>query len=171
GTGTPVATASFETYSNPDYGISLSYPAGWDVQETDPAACRVVRDYGKQACTIVTFYSPQPNATGYSTVRVDVGDPTTSSLEEYFNQATVSLEDLYHPLSLTRNNFQLRIANQSGYRLEYLKKNDPSRPGTAVFTMTKDHIPYIIVADNGNLDETMLESFTITPVSGTTKSA
>ncbi len=153
----------YENYTSENYRFSMQYPSGWVVQETDPASCLAVRDYGKKTCAVVTFYSPKPDESGYSAVRVDVGAPFDGTLEEYFNQATVALEDLYHPLTLTRNNFQAHIANRPAYRLDYLKKNDPDRAGTAAFAMTMDHIPYIIVADNGNLDETMLESFTILP--------
>ena len=78
---TPVATVTttgLKTYKNAEYGIALSYPGDWEVQEPDSLA---LRDYGRSTINIVNFYSPGKDT--YAVFSVDIDPTSTSDLEYY----------------------------------------------------------------------------------------
>ena len=83
---TPVATVTttgLKTYMNTEYGIALSYPGDWEVQEPDSLA---LRDYGRSTINIVNFYSPGQNI--YAVFSVDIDPTSATDLESYYNHGS-----------------------------------------------------------------------------------
>jgi len=150
----------------------MSYPADWQVQEIEPVNCWALRDYGKSTCNIVNFFSPNAADGTYHTFSIDVDTPTTSTPENYFNQATGALENSYPGLQVVKTYFQLKISGNNAYELSFRKGNyDNSPPAVEVITFTGNNVPYIFTYNSleDPVFQQMLKSVQITTVSDTTK--
>jgi len=170
----------YATYTNSQYGITLSYPKDWEAQEAGDLA---VRDYGKETINIVNFYSPGKDS--YVTFSVDVDPSTTTDLEKYYNTAIIALQKSYPHWEMTKHNAQLKISDNFAYRIDYRISHEDSTKtdyGLQAYTIIKG-TPYIFTYQakdltptdetyTANLDEAqaMIKSVSITPVTVTTKS-
>ena len=175
----PIASAAatstetpYLTYTNPSSQLTMSYPADWQVQEIDPINCWAVRDYGKNTCNIVNFFSPTTSTGTYLTFSIDTDNPTTSNLEDYFNKVCGGLETTYPGLQVVHPFFQLKVSDNKAYELDYRKGDaNNSPPAVTVVALTGNNVPYIITYTS--LDDTvfenMLKSMQIPNTSGVTK--
>lgn len=180
---TPVATVTttgLKTYKNAEYGIALSYPGDWEVQEPDSLA---LRDYGRSTINIVNFYSPGKDT--YAVFSVDIDPTSTSDLESYYNHAVLALQSYYPHWTMTKHNPQLVVSENKAYRIDYKVEHEDSIKydyAYQVYTIA-DKTPYIFTYQVQNIpptDETyneyldesqdMVKSVIITPVSLTGKS-
>ncbi len=180
---TPVAAATttgLKNYRNAEYGIAMSYPGDWDVQEPDSLA---LRDYGRSTINIVNFYSPGKNI--YAVFSVDIDPTSTNDLESYYNHAVLALQSYYPHWTMTKHNPQLVVSENKAYRIDYKVEHEDSIKydyGYQVYTIA-DKTPYIFTYQVQNItpsDETyneyldesqdMIKSATLTPVSLTGKS-
>jgi hypothetical protein len=180
---TPVATATttgLKTYKNTEYGITLSYPGNWEVQEPDSLA---LRDYGRSTINIVNFYSPGQNT--YAVFSVDIDPASTSDLESYYNHAVLALQSYYPHWTMTKHNPQLVVSENKAYRIDYKVEHEDSikydyayqvytiaDKSPYIFTYQVQNIPPTDETYNEYLDESqdMVKSVVITPVSLTGKS-
>lgn len=180
---TPVAaatTAGVSSYTNSPYGITLSYPGTWEVQEPDSLA---MRDYGRSTINIANFYSPGKDT--YAIFSVDVDPSATGDLDAYYNSAVLALQAYYPHWSMTAHNPQLKVSDNTAYRIDYKVTHSNSIKvdyGYQVYTIADNRL-YIFTyqaqnltpADDtykDNLDESqdMIKSVRITPVNQNTKS-
>lgn len=182
-TATPVATVTttgLKTYKNAEYGITMSYPDDWEVQEPDSLA---MRDYGKSTINIVNFYSPGQDT--YAVFSVDIDPTSATDLESYYNHAVLALQSYYPHWTMTKHNAQLVVSEDKAYRIDYKVEHEDSIKydyAYQVYTIA-DKTPYIFTYQvqnipqgnnvyNDYLDESqdMVKSVVITPVSLTGKS-
>lgn len=180
---TPVAAATtpaWSTYTNSQYGITLSYPGTWEVQEPDTLA---IRDYGRSTINIANFYSPGKDT--YAVFSVDIDPAASSDLEAYYNSAVLALQAYYPHWSMTKHNPQLKVSDYKAYRIDYKVEHEDSIKydyAYQVYTIA-DKTPYIFTYQVQNIppsDETyneyldesqdMIKSVRFTPVSLNTKS-
>jgi len=154
-TATPV---QYQTYTDPAYPLTMNYPPGWVTNQ--PGDCSP-RDYGRTTCNIVNFYSPENPA--YRIFSVDVDPSPGSSLEDYFNDATVALSRNYAPVSGLRPTSQYQVSGYLAYRFDFVKADNSVE--IAVFTITPDYKAYIFTynAMEDRDFDTMIKSVTITP--------
>jgi hypothetical protein len=152
----------------------MSYPSDWQAQEIDPSTCWAVRDYGKNTCNLVNFFSPTAADGTYNTFSVDVDNPTTSTLEDYFNQVTSGVENSYSGMTVVKSYFQLKINDDKAYELIFRKGSaSTAPPAIEVVTIGGNNVPYIITYKSleDPIFQKMLESIQIpnTTTSVTTK--
>ncbi len=145
GTKTQVNTPTI-TSSLP-YGLTISYPQDWTKQELQETG---VRDYGQNTINIANIFSPRDNPndlSSYATFSIDVDpNPSTEDLEQYFNLATVALQNYWgKPFEITKHDYQLKISNYKSYRLDYTTPKSGDR--TIIFTDAKG-IYYIFSIKN-----------------------
>lgn len=179
-TVTTVPAVQYKTYTNSPYGITLSYPENWEVQEQDSLA---LRDYGRSTINIANFYSPGNDK--YASFSIDIDPTSETELESYYNHAVLALQAYYPNWGITKHNYQLKVSDNTAYRIDYQVTHDDSIRvdyGLQVYTLVKG-TPYIFtyqaqdISPNDetykeNLDEAqaMIKSVTISPVTVTTKS-
>jgi hypothetical protein len=142
-----VATATatqYLTYTNPTYQLTMSYPSDWQEQDVAPANCLALRNYGDTTCNIVNFFSPTVNGT-YNTFSIDVDNQSSSTLESYFNEATIAIENYYPGMKTVKTSFQEEISNNKAYELVYRQgQEDNSPPAIEEVTFANTNVPYII---------------------------
>ena len=133
------------TYTNPSNQLTMSYPSGWQEQDVAPATCWAVRNYGDNTCNIVNFFSPTVNGT-YNTFSIDVDNPTSSTLETYFNKATASIENQYPGMRIIKTSFQEEISGNKAYELVYnqAQEGEIRIPAIEEVTFANTNVPYII---------------------------
>jgi hypothetical protein len=160
-------------YSNSQYGISLSYPATWQLTENPQIS---LKDFDRRTLTIATIRGPGMNP---ATLSIDVDPVSATDLDTYFNRAFLALQTTY-PLGwkITKQYTQLRVSDNLAYRLDYSISHDDTKTGDYsidVITIARGS-PYIFtlkVAESaykeqlGNF-ETILKSIRITPTAITT---
>jgi hypothetical protein len=121
------------------YGITISCPRDWIVEET---GVTIERDYGREVVNVANLYSPMippgrkmgglnPDASDNTILTVDVDEAGATDLESYFNHATVALQDEYGKIDITRHNLQLSISGYKAYRLDF---DAQDLRGTYLFT-------------------------------------
>lgn len=136
---TAPARAADTITENLPYGITLSHPPDWVLEET---GVPVTRDYGREVISIANLFSPEippwrrmagnnPDPSDHTILTVDVDENGGTDLEGYFNRATVALQRGYGSIDITRHNFQLSIAGSRAYRLDFDAKD---LRGTYIFT-------------------------------------
>lgn len=138
-TSAPAKTV-YATYSNPTYGLTISYPEDWQVQEPDQLA---LRDYGRMTLNIANFVTPSNKP--IAIMSVDVDPASTTDLEKYFNTAILSHQSYYEHWELTKHNPQLKISDNFAYRSDYRISDDNGwvkTCGIQLYTIVKGR-PYI----------------------------
>ena len=144
-TATPL---QYATYTCSTYGLSLSYPADWQLQGSGDLA---PRDYGRTTYNLVNIFSPGTGT--YAIFSVDVDPATTSDLEAYFNSAVVALQKTYPKMTLTSHSAQLKVSGNNAYRVDYQYPTDGTSQtsyGFQVYTIV-DKTPYIFTYQAQNL--------------------
>lgn len=173
-------SAQYKTYTNAQYGITMSYPKNWDVEESGTVA---MRDYGKTTTNVVNFYSPGKDT--YVIFSVDVDPSATTDLESYYNKAVLALQAYYPHWEMTKHSASTKVSDTNAYRVDYRVTHDDTSKidyGVQVYTIVKE-TPFILTYQgNGllpendifasNLDEAqdMIKSVKIEAVTATTKS-
>ncbi|MGB8219770.1 MAG: hypothetical protein WCE46_05240 [Methanoregula sp.] len=174
------AAVQYTTYTNSQYGITLSYPSDWEMQESGQLA---IRDYGRDTINVVNFFSPGNDS--YVTFSVDVDPSTTTDLGKYYNLAVIALQNYYPYLVMTKHDAQLEVSGNLAYSIDYqvpLDDNINSGYGHQVYTIVEG-TPYIFSYEGANISPTndvyaahlgeaqdMIRSVTISPVTSTVKS-
>jgi len=174
------AAVQYAMYTNSQYGITMSYPSDWEMQESGQLA---VRDYGRNTLNVVNFFSPGNDS--YATFSVDVDPATTTDLGKYYNLAVVALQDYYPYLVMTKHDAQLDVSGNLAYSIDYqvpLEDNINSGYGHQVYTIVQG-TPYIFSYEGTNISPTndvyaahlgeaedMIRNVTISPVTSTIKS-
>jgi hypothetical protein len=174
------SAVQYATYTNSQYGITLSYPKDWEMQESGQLA---VRDYGRNTLNVVNFFSPGKDS--YVTFSVDVDPSSTTDLEKYYNLAVIALQDYYPHWVMTKHDAQLRVSGNSAYSIDYmtpLDDNINTDYGHQVYTIVQG-TPYIFTYQGTNISPTndvyaanlgeaqdMIRSISISPMTSTTKS-
>lgn len=121
------------------YGVTLAYPPDWVLEETGVA---VTRDYGREVLNTANLYSPvippwrrmagqNPDPSDRTILTVDVDESGETELEDYFNRATVALQDEYGSIDITRHNLRLSIGGNRAYRMDF---DAQDLRGTYIFT-------------------------------------
>jgi len=147
----PVATtaavsgALLTTKSLPE-GITLTYPADWELQSGSGTA---VRDYGGTTRNIANLYSPQitpdrtppseynPDKSPYTSLSIDVEPEPVDNFEGYFHNASLSLGTRYLNYKITKHNYQLQVSitdDFSGYPAYQLNFDGDGVRGLYIFT-------------------------------------
>jgi hypothetical protein len=168
---TPTET-QYLTYTNPKYHLTISYPADWQEQDIDPTNCWALRNYGETTCNIVNFFSPITGIGTYRTFSIDVDNPSTLTIENYFNKATGALETYYPGMQVVKTSFQQEISDNKAYELVFRKGDaDNSPPAIEEITFTENNVPYIISYNSLEDPEFnyMVKSIQIAAVSSTMK--
>jgi hypothetical protein len=153
------------------YGITISYPQDWMLEETGVS---VTRDYGRDVINVANLYSPaippgrkmgvlNPDRSDNTILTIDVDESGATDFESYFNHATVALQDEYGKIDITRHNLQLRISGYKAYRMDF---DAPDLRGTYLFTQA-DGTVYIFAFSNptpySSEVETIYRSIIISP--------
>ena len=153
------------------YGVTLSYPRNWMLEETGVA---VARDYGREVLNTGNLYSPEippwrrmagqnPDPSDRTILTIDVDDSGETELEDYLNTATVALQHEYGSIEITRHNLQLSISGFRAYRMDFDAKD---LRGTYLFTRAGGRM-YIFSFSNPTPSsaevEEMIRSITISP--------
>lgn len=113
------------------YGLTISYPQGWILEETGVA---VTRDYGREVFSIANLYSPEipawrrmtgpnPDPSDRTILTIDVDDAGVTDFDDYFNKVTVALQDEYGSVDITRHDFSLSISGYKAYRMDFDAKD------------------------------------------------
>jgi hypothetical protein len=123
----PVTSAPQSAFGNPshmttadlNYGVTILYPVDWRKEET---GISVLSDYGRHVINIANFYSPDitsdrafaaspnPDTSRYSLMNIDVDPVAAADFEQYFNLATIAIEEQYPDADITKRNVVLRIS-------------------------------------------------------------
>jgi hypothetical protein len=146
---TPAVTATSQpalittTLSN---GVTISYPRDWRKEVTSETS---MRDYGRITTNIANFYSPEISGdrilpsyrnidiSKYTTLSVDVDPSPVKDFENYFNLATLALQEKYGKVEITKHNYQLKISSTStfeGYRSYQMDFDTYIMRGSYIFT-------------------------------------
>jgi hypothetical protein len=134
------------------YGITISYPQDWILEET---GVNVTRDYGRDVINVANLYSPaipsgrkmaglNPDTSDNTVLTVDVDEAGATDFEGYFNHVTVALQDEYGKIDITRHNLQLKISGYKAYQMDFDAKD---LRGTYIFTKV-DGTVYIFAFSN-----------------------
>lgn len=124
---------------NLPYGITISYPQDWILEET---GVNVTRDYGRDVINVANLYSQaippgrkmaglNPDTSDNTVLTVDVDTAGVTDFEGYFNHVTVALQDEYGKIEITRHNVQLKISGYKAYQMDFDAKD---LRGTYIFT-------------------------------------
>ncbi len=144
----PVTTSSqlaviTTTLSN---GITIRYPSDWQKEVTSETS---MRDYGRSTTNIANFYSPyitgervlpsyqNVDTSKHTTMSIDVDPNPVTDFENYFNLATLALQNKYGHFEITKHNYQLKISSTrtfEGYRSYQLDFDTDNMRGTYIFT-------------------------------------
>ena len=139
-TAIPATTTlpSYEVYTDPTYPLTMDYPGGWSY--TQPGNFSL-KDYGRTTRTLALFSPVNSTQVTYRLFSVDVDPAPGSSLEDYFNHATVALGETYDPLTVTRHDAMYQVSGYRAYRLDFTKPDNTNE--IVVFTITPDNVGYI----------------------------
>lgn len=112
---------------NLPYGITISYPEDWILEET---GVNVTRDYGRDVINVANLYSPtipparkmaglNPDTSDNTILTIDIDNSGITDFDRYFNQVTVALQDEYGKIDITRHNLQLKISGYKSYQMDF----------------------------------------------------
>ena len=120
------------------YGITISYPRDWIMEET---GVNVTRDYGRDVINIANFYSPAitpqrrdlagPDTSRNTILTIDIDQADVTDFERYFNLVPFALRKEYGSIDITRHDLQLKISGYKSYQMDF--DTDTLR-GTYIFT-------------------------------------
>ena len=133
---------SYGVYTDPAYPLTMDYPEGWNY--TRPGNFSL-KDYGRTTRTIALFSPVNSTQVTYRLFSVDVDPSPGTSLEDYFNHATVALGMTYDPLTVTRHNAMYQVSGYRAYRLDFTRPDNTNE--IVVFTITPDNVGYIFTYD------------------------
>jgi hypothetical protein len=124
-TDTTASPADILTTNLP-YGITISYPRDWIMEET---GVNVTRDYGRDVINIANFYSPAitpqrrdvagPDKSRNTILTVDIDEAGVADFERYFNLVPFALRKEYGSIDITRHNLQLKISGYKSYQMDF----------------------------------------------------
>ena len=100
--------------TNLPYGITISYPQDWILEET---GVNVTRDYGRDIINVANLYSPaipperkmtgpNPDTSDNTILTIDVDDTGVTDFEGYFNHVGLALQDEYVSMDITSHDLQ-----------------------------------------------------------------
>lgn len=127
-------------------GVTMSYPGDWQKEVTSETS---MRDYGRVTTNIANFYSPDispartlslyqnHDTSRYTTLSVDVDPTPVADFENYFNLATLALQNQYGQIVITKHNYQLKISSADdflGYPAYQIDFDTARMRGTYIFT-------------------------------------
>ena len=149
---TTAATRTGIITENLPYGITISCPSDWMMEET---GVTVTRDYGRDVVNIANFYSPvilpgrdtagpNPDRSRNTILTVDIDEAGVTDFESYFNRVVLALQDEYGSIDITRHNSQLRIYGYKSYQMDF---DTATLRGTYIFTKVGGTI-YIFAFSN-----------------------
>lgn len=185
----PTSAVEKLTTANLAEGVTISYPSDWQIEEFSNLTEVGLRDYGRTTVNIANIYSPDiteerkkldgpnPDASTYTTLSIDVDPTPVSDFEQYFNLVTLALQKSYGSITITKHNYQLDLsktdANPEGYDAYQMDFDTKTLRGKYIFTDVDGTI-YIFAFRNpspySSEVEEMYKSIVITPgTSSTTK--
>ncbi|MDD5144178.1 hypothetical protein [Methanoregula sp.] len=152
------------------YGVTVTVPSNWEkeIPEEEDA----LRDYGRVTTNIANFYSPdvpylskrwnqsQPNIdkSNYTVMSIDVDPGTVTDFEQYFNLATLALQNTYGHITITKHNYQLKISGYDAYKLDFDTSLDEKTDMRASYIFTDvDGTIYIFAFKNPSLYSSEVE--------------
>ena len=164
-------------------GVTISYPEDWQKEEFSNLTELGLRDYGRTTVNIANLYSPDitaerqklggpnPDASTYTTLSIDVDPTPVSDFEQYFNLVTLALQKSYGHITITKHNYQLDISktdtNPEGYDAYQMDFDTKTMRGKYIFADV-DGTVYIFAFKNpspySSEVEEMYKSIVITPV-------
>ncbi len=121
-----------------------------------------MRDYGRVTTNIANFFSPDISrertlpvyqnldTSKYTTLSIDVDPNPVTDFENYFNQATLALQNTYGRIVITKHNYQLKISptdSFEGYRSYQMDFDTDKMRATYIFTNV-DGTVYIFAFKN-----------------------
>lgn len=152
------------------HGVTVTVPSNWEKEI--PIEEDALRDYGRVTTNIANFYSPdvpylskrwnqsQPNIdkSNYTVMSIDVDPGTVTDFEQYFNLATLALQNTYGYISITKHNYQLKISGYDAYKLDFDTSLDENTDMRASYIFTDvDGTIYIFVFKNPSLYSSEVE--------------
>jgi|WetSurMetagenome_2_1015567.scaffolds.fasta_scaffold60279_2 hypothetical protein len=127
-------------------GVTITYPSDWEKEELSELA---LRDYGRTTTNIANFYSPDitqerkdsdgpnPDASTYSSLSIDVDPSPVTDFEQYFNLVTIALQNSYGAITITKHNYQLKVSPSDtfeGYKSYQMDFDTKTMRASYVFT-------------------------------------
>jgi hypothetical protein len=135
GQGAP-APASMDVSASLPYGVTISVPADWTVQDVLTSG---IRDYGTTTLNIANFYSPNAisgDLASYTSLSVDVDQDPGTDFEKYFNNATLAVGKTYGvPTQMEAHSYTIPISGYKSYELDF---QTAEVKGTYIFTSTEN---------------------------------
>jgi hypothetical protein len=146
----PAAASAGTASASLPYGVTISYPDTWTRQDVLTSG---VRDYGTNTVNIANFFSPDTipgDNASYNTLSVDVDQNPGPDFEQYFNQATLSVEQIYEtPIGVSAHSYTLDISGYKSYELDFQSTHEK---GAYIFTSTENGV-YIFAFKGPNKPE------------------
>ncbi len=161
-TATPAVATSIQpaiVTTTLSHGVTISYPGDWQKEITSETS---MRDYGRVTTNIANFFSPDISRertlpvyqnldiSKYTTLSIDVDPNPVTDFENYFNQATLALQNTYGRIVITKHNYQLKISptdSFEGYRSYQMDFDTDKMRATYIFTNV-DGTVYIFAFKN-----------------------
>ncbi|OPY38416.1 MAG: hypothetical protein A4E35_00839 [Methanoregula sp. PtaU1.Bin051] len=113
---TTAPSITYATYTSSAHGLTIPYPADWQVQEMDEVA---LRDYGRMTTCFVTFRPPSDDPDAAISVDADV--LWAKEIQDYFNAAVLAHQKYYGAgWDITKHNYQLKVSGIRSYRLDFI---------------------------------------------------
>jgi len=152
------------------HGVTVTVPSNWEKEI--PVEVDALRDYGRVTTNIANFYSPdvpylskrwnqsQPNIdkSNYTVMSIDVDPGTVTDFEQYFNLATLALQNTYGHITITKHNYQLKISGYDAYKLDFDTSLDEKTEMRASYIFTDvDGTIYIFAFKNPSLYSSEVE--------------
>ena len=136
---------AFKTYENPKFGLKLSYPPTWSVDELrkDPAA-------RSNNSIVAIFKSPSQgkNDKYLENVIVNVQGPRSDikSLETYTQNSLKAFNNMSDTIKVTKSGNDATLSGLPAHRLEYTSSGIPglNLKKMQVFTVVNNNTAYVI---------------------------
>lgn len=131
---TPAPTATAATATLP-YGVTIAVPSGWTREDLNAAS---QKDYNRSTVTIARFTSPVTapgNAASANVLTVDFDPSPATGFEDYFNQATLALQETYNTgdQGMAKSS-TLTISGNKAYELDFQSREVK---GSYIFVSTE----------------------------------
>jgi hypothetical protein len=147
GTSATTAAGDLETYTDPDYGYSLSYPADWEVQTgtSDVTA-------GSSAAGTVGFYDPEGTKVGDTFVdlamvmvyklTMTVDDPWDSAIKTELEGVLTSLESQATGMKVEESLKETTVSGLKGYSTTYTFDKDGTPMRSTLYFLFDGNMEY-----------------------------